>query len=240
MKGLLLRVGIDKGSGGCHAPIYKNNSFEYIPVPENRATSETMLYANIRGITGKPFPDYILKKVGLSHPHYDPEFVTFTYGDPGKPKRDQLTTLDPGDLLIFYAGLKPNDGVDKSRLYVIGYFIVKEVYDFKGSKYSKKIPKADYPYIFNKLRNNAHAKIYFRLKELNSDLSEENLVIIQGDPNFSKLLKKALLISDNSSKMLKELEPIFGYKGSLQRAVGHWIKEENISKVEKWLKENGE
>lgn len=136
--------------------------------------------------------------------------------------------------------MKPYDEDDKSRLYVIGYFTVKKKYDFKGSKYSKKVPKADYPYIFNKLRNNAHAKIYFRLKELNSDLSEENLVIIQGDPKFSKLLKKALLISDYSSKMLRELESIFGYKGSLQRAVGHRIKEENIPKVKEWLKENGE
>ena len=235
MKGLLLRVGIDKGSGGCLAPIFKNRSFEYIPVPETRATSETMLYANIRGMTGKPFPDYILKKVGLSHPHYDPEFVTFTYGDPASPKRDQLSKLDdPGDLLIFYAGLKSYDEVDKSRLYVIGYFTVKEKIDFRD------IPKDDYSNIFNRLRNNAHSKIYFKLNELNVGLSEDNLVIVRGDPNFSKLLKKAILISDNSSKMLRELESIFGYKGSLQRAVGHWIKEKNIPTVKEWLKVNGE
>lgn len=240
MKGLLLRVGIDKGSGGCLAPIFKDRSFEYIPIPENRATTETRLYANIPGINGRSFSDFTPPKIRLSHPHYDPEFVTFTYGDPTSPKRDQLSKLVPGDLLIFYAGLKPIDEVDKPRLYAIGYFTVKKKYDFKGSKYSKKIPKANYPYIFNKLRNNAHAKIYFRLKELNGNLSEEDLVIIQGDPKFSKLLKKAILISDNSSKMLKELESIFGYKGSLQCAVGHRIKEENIPRVKEWLKENGE
>ena len=234
MKGLLLRVGIDKGSGGCLAPIFKDRSFEYIPIPENRATSETRLYANIDGINGRSFSDFTPEKIRYSHPHYDPEFVTFTYGDPTKPKRNQLSKLVPRDLLIFYAGLKPIDEVDKSRLYAIGFFIVKEVYDFK------KIPKADYSYVFNKLRNNAHAKIYFRLKELDIDLSEEDLVIVRGNPKISKLLKKALLIGDNSSKMLKELESIFGYKGSLQRAVGHWIQEKNIPKVKEWLKRNGE
>ncbi|UCD13189.1 MAG: hypothetical protein JSW60_06415 [Thermoplasmatales archaeon] len=108
------------------------------------------------------------------------------------------------------------------------------MYDFRT------IPKADYSYVFNKLRNNAHSKIYFRLKELNVDLSEEDLVIVKGNSKTSKLLKKAILISNNSGRILKKLESIFGYKGSLQRAVGHWIKEKNIPKVKEWLKRNGE
>lgn len=41
MKALLLRVGIDKGYGGCLAPIFRDGSFEYIPIPERRATSES-------------------------------------------------------------------------------------------------------------------------------------------------------------------------------------------------------
>lgn len=242
MKGLLLRVGIDTGSGGCLAPIFKDRSFEYIPIPEIRATSEIRLYANIYGTTGRPLSEFVPEKIRYSHPHYDPEFVTFTYGDPTKIKSSQLSNLKPGDLLIFYAGLKPIHGNDEHRLYVIGFFDVKEVYNFKNSRNidSKKITKADYPHIFNKLRNNAHSKIYFRLKELDVGLSEDDLVIVRGDPKISKLLKKALLISDEADELLKELEPVFGYNGSLKRAVGHWIKEENISKVEKWLKDNGE
>jgi len=95
MKGLLLRVGIDKGSGGCLAPIFKDSSFEFIPIPEFRATSESRVYANMEGITGQRIIDFVPKKIQFSHPHYDPEFDTFTYGDPTKPKRDQLSNLSP-------------------------------------------------------------------------------------------------------------------------------------------------
>ena len=233
MKGLLLRVGIDKGSGGCLAPIFEDKSFEYIPIPENRATSETRLYANIKGITGRTFSEFVPEKIRLSHPHYDPEFVTFTYGDPTSPKRNQLSKLAPGDMLIFYAGLKSIDD-DKSRLYVIGYFAVEEKLDFRD------FSKDDYPNIFNRLQNNAHSKIYFRLQELNVDFSEKDLVIVRGNPKISKLLKKPLLISNKSEKLLKKLQPIFGYTGSLQRAIGHWITEENIHGVRQWLIENDE
>lgn len=36
--------------------------------------------------------------------HFDPEFETFSYGDKGT-KAKWLLKLDPGDLLVFYAGL---------------------------------------------------------------------------------------------------------------------------------------
>jgi len=38
--------------------------------------------------------------------HFDPEFKTFTYGDPTGPKRS-LRELQHGDILVFYAGLQP-------------------------------------------------------------------------------------------------------------------------------------
>jgi hypothetical protein len=34
MKALLLRVGIDKGSGGIYGPIFDDGSFEFVPIPE--------------------------------------------------------------------------------------------------------------------------------------------------------------------------------------------------------------
>lgn len=230
MKGLLLRVGIDMGSGGCLAPIFKDGSFEYIPVPEIRPTSENKVYENMVGITGRRIVEFVPKKIRYSQPHYDPEFDTFTYGDPTKPKRDQLSKLDHGDLLVFYAGLKPIDWESKPRLFVIGYFDVEEVYDFK------KIQKSGYHSVFKKVPNNAHSKIYLRLKELNVEYSDDDLVIVKGKSKSSKFLTKALPLGNYSDKMRKELESIFGYKKSLRRAVGHWIKEECIHKVKEWLK----
>jgi hypothetical protein len=229
MNGLLLRIGIDRGTGGCLAPIYEDRSFEFIPIPEYRATSESRVYANMVGRTSKRIVDFVPEKIKFSHPHYDPEFDTFTYGDPTKTKRNQLSKLSPGDILIFYVGLRPIDGKDKSQLFVIGYFDIEEVYDFK------KIQKSDYDSVFKKFPNNAHSKIYLRLKELKVEYSDNNLIIVKGKSKSSRLFTKALPIGDYKGNMLEELEDIFGYKGSLQRAVGHWIKDEYILKTKKWL-----
>lgn len=229
MKGLLLRVGIDTGSGGCLAPIFVDGSFEFIPIPETRVTSEKKVYANMKGRSGRPITDFIPKKIKYSQPHFDPEFNTYTYGDPTRTKRNQLSKLNPGDLLIFYAGLKPADRKEKPRLYVIGYFDILEIYDFQ------KISKLDYPSVFKKLKNNAHAKRYFKMKEMNIEFLESNLVIAKGNPKRSKLIAKALQLGDSNGNMLKELLQIFGYKGSLVRAVGHWIEKEYIQEVKEWL-----
>ena len=40
MKIALLRVGIDTGSGGIHGPLFEDNSFEYIPIPDDRNKDE--------------------------------------------------------------------------------------------------------------------------------------------------------------------------------------------------------
>jgi len=33
MKAVLLRIGIDTGCGGIHRPLFKDGSFEYVPIP---------------------------------------------------------------------------------------------------------------------------------------------------------------------------------------------------------------
>lgn len=236
MKGLLLRVGIDKGFGGCLAPIFNDMSFEYIPIPEIQPTSENKVYANMIGINkGIPLVRLVPEKIKYSHPHNDPEFETFTYGDPTKPKRNQLSRLSRRDLLVFYAGLEPKNFEGKPRLFVIGYFDVENIYDFSNDDIQN-----DYESVFKKLQNNAHSKVYYRLKkELNIEYSGENLVIVEGNPESSKLFTKALPIGANNDKILPELEDTFGYKGSLKRAIGHKIDEKHIHKVKKWLENEG-
>lgn len=244
MKGLLLRIGIDKGSGGDLAPIFEDGSFEYIPIPEIWATSEREVYANMYGRIRKDklLSKYVPEKIRYSHPHHDPEFDTFTYGDPTKKKRKPLSELHPGDLLIFYAGLTPYDGLKpqkdgESRLYVIGYFDVEKVYDFENKKIIdcdsiKKI--TDCESVFKELRGNAHSKRYFGLKEL-VHYSDNALVIVKGKSENSKLLPKAIPLGDVGNSIMLDLRPMSGYEGSLLRAVGHKVDEKHIQKVKKWL-----
>lgn len=220
MKRLLLRIGIDKGVGGCLSPIFSNSSFEYIPIPEICATTESRTYRNLIGRSGRSFSDFVPKKLYNSPVHLDPEFETFSYGDPTPNKRQQLAKLSVDDLLIFYAGLESKEKLDESRLYVIGYFTVQNVYDFN------KVPEAERTSIFENIPNNAHSKrIHF----------DEGLVIVKGNPNKSKLLSCAILLGDSNNYLLEKLESIFGYSGSLFRAVGHWINEPYIQKVKELL-----
>jgi len=230
MKGLLLRVGIDKGTGGSLAPIFQDGSFEYIPIPETCATSESNVYKSMKGRCSKPLTDFVKKNHWYSHLHHDPEFTTYTYGDPASPKRNQLSGLLPGDMLLFYAGLEPKEGwAGKPRLFIIGYFTIEKVYDFK------KEPKAKWEKVFNQVPNNAHSKIYNRLKALNVEYSDDNLVIVRGCPKNSRLFPKALPLGDDNDHPLKNIQPIIGYAKSLRRAVGHEVDENHMQKVKEWL-----
>lgn len=243
--GLLLRVGIDKGTGGCLAPIFEDGSFEYIPIPETWATSESSVYKSMKGRCGKSFADFVGKNYRYSHPHHDPEFTTYTYGDPAFPKRNQLSKLQrPGGILIFYAGLEPKDweperwvrrkGGAYSRLFVIGYFTVEKVYDFQ------EIPKSQREQTFDEVPNNAHSKQYERLKALNveySDDSHKDLVIVRGCPKNSALFRKALPLGDDDDYPLENVRPIIGPVKFLGRGGGHVIDKNHIQTVKKWLQE---
>ena len=241
MKGLLLRVGIDTGTGGCRAPLFVDNSFEYIPIPETCATCESNVYKSMKGRCGKSFDDFVGKNYCYSHPHYDPEFTTYTYGDPALKKRNQLSILTKGDILIFYAGLEPRGwkpegwarrkGGTYSRLFAIGYFTIETAYDFK------KIPKLQWEQVFSEVPGNAHSKIHSRLKTLNFEYTDDNLVIVKGCPQDSSLFSKAVPLGDDNDYPLESVRPIIGYEKSLLRAVCHVVDENHLQRVRKWLKQ---
>ena len=212
MQALFLRIGIDKGTDGCLAPIFKDLSFEYIPLSEtDKQTDEKRTYRNVIGRKGKSMAAYLPEKVKSRKIHFDPEFETFTYGDKGS-KTKWLKKLNQNDLLVFYAGLTPhNNDHHPEALYIIGYFTVAEVIDFnvlskeKKEEYCKKYP------------NNAHIKRY---KDL------DGLIIVKGQNN-SKLLNKAILISEPRLNKIgrkyhavsKEMEGLIGIRGSIQRSI---------------------
>jgi len=213
MKAMLLRVGIDKGCGGALSPIFKDGSFEYIPIPEfGSETCETKTYQNTLGRTNRPLSYFLPEKICQNKMHFDPEFETFTYGDPSKSKRKSLLKLNKRDLLVFYAGLTPYQN-DKypNALYIIGYFTVENVVDFNELSEEETLK------FCNLCSNNAHIK--------KDDLKE--LVIVVGDKKKSKLLDKAILISNPKLNKIgrpyhavsKEMEKLLGIKGSIQRSI---------------------
>ena len=81
-KAFLLRVGIDKGCGGSLAPLFSDGAFEYIPIPESKPSDDSPTYDSLIGRSGKPLAEYVKSRLRRSPVHLDPEFETFTYGDP--------------------------------------------------------------------------------------------------------------------------------------------------------------
>lgn len=218
MKIMMLRVGIDRGCGGILSPRYDDGSYDYIPIPESADAAnpeKSVRYSDLPSRHGGTLANLF---GGTEFAHYDPEFETFTYGDPTAKKRGPLSTLENGDYLIFYAGFSGN-GIELGTLYAIGYFVVDNVY---------KIPMNEpWPTTsLSFLANNAH------MKRLNAD---PDLVIVKGDPEKSKKFLKCKQISNGNRKTLPELAPILGYEKDLTRASIRHINTEYHESTLAWL-----
>jgi hypothetical protein len=225
---VLLRVGIDAGCGGIQGPLFEDGTFEFMCIPDSKGVS-VHTYGNIVGRNGTAhasyFPESRRKLMAAQTVHVDPEWETFTYGDPTTPKRS-LRHLNPGDLLVFYCGLQRWDsqkgwnGDCRPALYFAGYFEVTLA--GMAGDFDKRTLK-------NEFGQNFHVRypsVFVKQKD--------DLVLVKGGPG-SRLLNKARPISvegkDRSGKPLKVLSPaiqrVFGTFGghvSIQRSPPRWVE----------------
>lgn len=121
MRVYLANVG-SNASHGFASPLFEDGSFEFIPIPEGigvaGASARLVRYADLRS---HYYPDgdllrYIPRRLRDAPCHNDPEFETLTYGDGGDNGRSSaLTTLRPGDALLFIARLERWDDGKRTR-----------------------------------------------------------------------------------------------------------------------------
>jgi len=233
MQLVLLRVGIDSGAGGMQGPLFDDGSFEFVPIPDRfhdpGENSET--YGCAKGRSGRLFVDYFPEQSRSKYEsvsiHTDPEFETFTYGDPTRTGKRGLRHLQKGDLLVFYAGLEPwPDGGDRD-LYIVGYFAVS------WAGMASQLSEAELKLMF---RNNFHVKHADALED-----QRDRLVLVKGASD-SKLLQKAVRISsvgqDRAGRPLKVLSKAMqakfgdfdGHIG-IQRCAPRWVAKNNVDKA---------
>jgi hypothetical protein len=227
MKLALLRVGIDTGSGGIHGPLYQDGSFEFIPIPDGFGLDE-QTYGNTVGRHGLALSEYFpvakRDKATSQSMHVDPEFETFTYGDPTSPKAG-LRQLEPGDLLVFYCGLEGWDFRSDPALYLCGYFEVQ------SAGYATEYDDETLRVMFANNFHVRHSEVF--------DDQRNRLVLVKGSPN-SRLLNQAVLISeygrDSAGRPLKvlseEMQQIFGDfdgKVSFQRSPTRWVDPQHVN-----------
>jgi hypothetical protein len=234
MKIAMVRVGIDSGCGGIQGPLFKDGSFEYIPIPDGFCI-DPRTYGNMRGRHDRYLIDYFpashRNKMAQQPIHYDPEFETFTYGDPTAPKAS-LRYLEPGDVLVFYCGLAGWDFKSEPALYLIGYF------EILAARKAGNFSPDELQDLFGFNFHVRHSVIYERHKN--------DLVLVKGSSN-SRLLNKAALVSTTSQDRLgrplkvlsPEMQQIFGNfngKISIQRSPTRWIRPDFVQKAAEYVR----
>ena len=236
MQVVLLRVGIDTGSGGIHGPLFSDGSFEFIPIPDKfrGKGADKRTYGNTSGRGGRKLADYFpearRERVFDQSVHFDPEFETFTYGDPTRPKAS-LRQLSEGSLLVFYAGLKGWNFVCPPALYIIGYF------DVARAGLATSFSQGELAGMF---QNNFHV--------MHGDVFEDQkdrLVLVKGNAN-SRLLKRAVKISSMGTdrrgrplhRLAPEMQAVFGgFEGntSIQRSPPRWVAPEFTQRAAQFI-----
>jgi hypothetical protein len=178
------------------------------------------------------FPEGMRANYKNSPIHSDPEFETFTYGDPTKGAKRGLRNLDEGDLLVFYAGLEPWPQRGERNLYIVGYFNV--CWAGLATELSETELNA-------RFHNNFHVKHKDALQD-----QRNRLVLVQGDQS-SKLLKKAVPISamgkDKAGKPLKVLSEDaqtcfsdFGGRIGIQRSAPRWVPASHVANAARFVR----
>ena len=218
----LLRVGVDSACGGIQGPVFATGDFEFIPIPDERML-DSRTYGNTKGQGGRLlaefFPVGSQTRMANQPMHVDPEFVTFTYGDPTVPKRG-LRKLQQGDLLVFYAGLEGFQYMSPPGLYLIGYF---------------EVVMAGLASTFSLAQISAHFANNFHVQHTKLFAQQVNYLILVKGGEGSRLYQKAHLFSvtvrQNGKPSLKIISPAmrqvfgqFGNKYSFQRSPTRWVE----------------
>lgn len=119
MRGYLIRIAVDQAYGGWNGPMNpETGEFVYVPIPESRPMRDNLAtpYTSVEPALSRfehRHPEAAASSMRLprnltsSNMHLDPDFDHLTYGDSGKKRGKGLTELGPGDVVVFYAGLKP-------------------------------------------------------------------------------------------------------------------------------------
>jgi len=135
MNGLLVRVGIDSTDGGWNAPMrLASGEFAYVTITDTKPLREGMARRYDEFIpVAKRFGEQLPQKLPGTPTHLDPDFDQLTYGDQGQRGKRITSLLSAGDLLAFFAALRPVDGPARPLIYaLIGLYVVEKIVPAKS------------------------------------------------------------------------------------------------------------
>ena len=134
----IINVGVNASHGQLRSPIFDNNTFEFIPIPEKGRRSscpecKTLpKYSDLKSFNNLDLLGFIPKRYHPLRVHNDPEFVDYTYGDYPtiSPRAANLQKVKRGDSIFFLARLVKwrNDVFTKEAgFYLIGFLEVEDI-----------------------------------------------------------------------------------------------------------------
>ena len=165
---VLCGVGADTGNVRPVPGVDAEGRFEYVPIPEKGATTETATYGSLDrrhgdrtlsdlldGVRPGSDGEWVTDPAAVREQavHRDPNLDALTYGEHRPGYVAKLRELEPGDIVAFYGGFPGPDSEYKHR-YAFGYFTVAEsptVLDPGTDRTETESLLADHP-------DNAHAK----------------------------------------------------------------------------------
>lgn len=217
---VLVGVAADSDNASNCPPIFEDGSFEYIPIPEQYETTEVATYQSRGFDTHLSYVVHHDEETDAFDEvpiHHDPNFVSLTFGDPGK-SRSKLLSLSEDDVLGFYCGLTPPGKTRPKHRYLIGYFVVDRVIDFNALDESEVEDEVE------RNQNNAHLKRYL----VNRDPRHlADLAVVQGKQPGG-LLDEAIKLSGGRTgapnyyfreKWVEEWDPSTEYLGGIKPVI---------------------
>jgi len=130
VNGLLVRVGIDSTDGCWNAPMrLATGDFAYVTITETKPQRDGMarMYDEFVPVANR-FGDRLPRELLGTPTHLDPDFDQLTYGDQGQRGKRITAHLTAGDLLAFFAALRPVDGPARPLIYaLIGLYVISEI-----------------------------------------------------------------------------------------------------------------
>jgi hypothetical protein len=202
MRGVLVRVGIDQAFGAWNAPVDpQTGEFAYVPIPEGaqRRGLETW-YSDIQPALSR-FPGVTLPAALASKAtHLDPDFTNLTYGDNGIRRGRGLADFGNGDVVAFFAGLRPVRPWRDPLLYaLIGVYRVREVVRLET------VPSKLW-------KHNAHTR---RVEHRGTD------VIVRADASLSGRLRRCIPIGEWRNRAYRIRQDVLEAWGGLSSRDGY-------------------
>ena len=201
MNALLVRVGIDSTDGYWNAPMrLATGEFAYVTITDTKPLRDGMSrsydeFVPVAEKFGEQLPEWLRGQPT----HLDPDFNFLTYGDQGQRAKRIKTHTSSGDLLAFFAALRPMDGPSRPLIYaLIGLYVIEEIVA------ANSIPKARWA-------ENAHTR----------RLPGDSDIVVRAKPGVSGRLRRCIPIGELRDRVYRVRKDLLETWGNIDIKDGY-------------------